>query len=155
MLFRSGRLLLADALSWARKEGLSPLVDVATLTGACAVALGPFHSGVMGNDQPLIDRVLRAGKLAGEPFWQLPMTDDYKELVRSDVADVRQTGTGRAGGAITAAQMLAEFAEDTPWAHLDIAPTARTDREHGALVKGHTRVAVRTLVNLVLALAEE
>lgn len=149
-----GRMLLADALSWARKEGLSPLVDVATLTGACAVALGPFHSGVMGNNQPLIDRVLQAGKAAGEALWQLPLTDEYKELVRSDVADVRQTGTGREGGAITAAQMLSEFAEDTPWAHLDIAPTARTDRERGTNVKGHTGVAVRTLVNLALALGK-
>ncbi|MSQ28416.1 MAG: leucyl aminopeptidase [Dehalococcoidia bacterium] len=150
-----GRMLLADALSWGRKEGLSPMVDVATLTGACAVALGPFHSGVMGNNQPLIDKVLQAGKSSGEPFWQLPLTEEYKELVRSDVADVRQTGTGNGGGAITAAQMLAEFAEDTPWAHLDIAPTARTDRERGATVKGHTGVAVRTLVHLTLALAEE
>ena len=148
-----GRMLLADALSWARKEQLTPLVDVATLTGACSVALGPFYSGVMGNNQPLVDQVLQAAKQAGELMWQLPLTDEFKELVKSDVADVRQTGTGRAGGAISAAQMLAEFAEDTPWAHLDIAPTARTSTERGPTVKGHTGVAVRTLVTLAQTLA--
>ena len=150
-----GRMLLADALSWARKEGLSPLVDVATLTGACSIALGPYYSGILGNDQDLIDKVLRSAKAAGERMWQLPLTEEYKELVKSDVADVRQTGTGRAGGAISAAQMLSEFAEDTPWAHLDIAPTARTDREKGELVKGHTGAAVRTFVALAAMLAQE
>ena len=150
-----GRMLLADALSWARKEGLSPLVDVATLTGACSIALGPFYSGVMGNSQSVIDQVLEAAKAAGELIWQLPLTDEYKDLVKSDVADVRQTGTGRAGGAITAAQMLAAFAEDTRWAHLDIAGTSRSERDRGATVKGHTGVAVRTLVTLAERVAQE
>ncbi len=150
-----GRMLLADALSWANKEGLSPLIDVATLTGACSVALGPYYSGVMGNNQPLVDQVLTSAKRSGELMWQLPLTDEFKELVKSDVADVRQTGTSRAGGAISAAQMLHEFAEDTPWVHLDIAPTSRSDRDRGATVKGQTGVAVRTLVSLAQLLAGE
>lgn len=150
-----GRMLLADAICWAKREGLSPLVDVATLTGACSVALGPFYSGIMANDQPLADKVIAAAKRAGELVWQLPLTDEYKELVKSDIADVRQTGTGRAGGAISAAQMLHAFAEDTPWAHLDIAPTYRSDRDRGALVKGPTGVAVRTLIAFTQMLADE
>ena len=150
-----GRMLLADALCWARTQGLSPLVDVATLTGACNVALGPYYSGVLSNDQKLADKVLAASKRAGELMWQLPLTDEFKELVKSDVADVRQTGTSNAGGAIAAAQMLHEFAEDTPWAHLDVAPTYRSDRDRGPLVKGPTGVAVRTLIALTHLLAEE
>ncbi len=145
-----GRMLLADALSWARKEGLSPLIDVATLTGAASVALGPYYAGIMGNDQATIDGVLAAAKEAGENFWQLPLTDEYKDLVKSDIADVRQTGTGRAGGAISAAQVLHEFAEDTPWAHLDIAPTYRSSSDKGVLVKGSTGVAVRTMIRFVM-----
>ena len=145
-----GRMLLADALAWARKQGLSPLIDVATLTGAASVALGPYYAGALGNHQPTMDAVLAAAKEAGENFWQLPLTDDYKELVKSDVADVRQTGSGRAGGAISAAQVLHEFAEDTPWVHLDIAPTYRSASDKGAIVKGSTGVAVRTLVCYVM-----
>jgi len=146
-----GRLILADALSYANKLGLSPLVDVATLTGACRVALGDIASGAMGNDQELVDRVIKAGEEAGEKIWQLPMYEEYKEQNKSDVADVKNTG-GRYAGAITAAQFLAEFAADTPWVHLDIAGPAFRDKERGYQPKGASGVMVRTLVNLALAM---
>ena len=149
-----GRLILADALCYARKLGLSSLVDVATLTGACHIALGDHYSGAFGNNQAIVEKVIRAGEEAGEGIWQMPMYEEYKEQNKSDVADIKNSG-GRWGGAITAAQFLAEFSEDTPWVHLDIAGTFRTDKDKGYLVKGATGVAVRTLVNLALALAEE
>jgi leucyl aminopeptidase len=127
---------------------------VATLTGACVVALGKVCSGAFGNDQPLMDRVLAAGKEAGELMWQMPMFDDYKEQNDSDVADIMNSG-GRNGGAITAAQFLAEFAGDTKWVHLDIAGTAFSEKEKKHIVKGGTGVPVRMLVNLALVLASE
>ena len=147
-----GRLVLADAIGYARKHGRRRLVDVATLTGAAVVALGRITSAVMGNDQPLIDRVLKAGEAAGERMWQLPLFEEYKELNRSKVADVKNTG-GRDAGAITGAQFISEFAEEIPWAHVDIAGTARTSKNSGYLVTGSTGVGVRTLVCLVEDLA--
>ena len=149
-----GRLILADALSYARKLELTPLVDVATLTGACHIALGDFVSGAFTNNQELVDKVINAGNEAGEKLWQMPMYEEYKELIKSDVADIKNTG-GRYGGAITAAHFLGEFVEDTPWVHLDIAGTFFTSKEKGYIVKGATGVAVRTLINLVRALAGE
>ena len=149
-----GRLILADALSYAGKLKLSPLVDVATLTGACHVALGDVCSGAFGNDEELIQKVIGAGEESGERFWQMPMDEEYKEQNKSDVADIKNTG-GRWGGAITAAQFLAEFVGETPWVHLDIAGTARTDKERKVLVKGATGITVRTLVNLTLSLAQK
>jgi len=149
-----GRLILADALSYARKLGLSPVIDVATLTGACRIALGDFCSGAFGNNEELIAKVIKAGEEAGECMWQMPMYEEYKELNKSDVADIKNTG-GRWAGAITAAQFLAEFAEDTPWVHLDIAGTSQSEKDKAFLVKGATGVGVRTLVNLALALAQE
>ncbi|MEE8472645.1 MAG: leucyl aminopeptidase [Dehalococcoidia bacterium] len=149
-----GRLILADALSYARKLKLSPLVDVATLTGACHVALGSLYSGAFSNTPDLLDRVVKAGEAAGERHWPMPLPEEYKELNRSDVADVKNTG-GRYGGAITAALFLAEFSEDTPWVHLDIAGTFDTDKDRGYLVKGATGVGVRSLVNLALSLARD
>ena len=146
-----GRLILADALSYARKLGLSPVIDIATLTGACHVALGDHYSGGFTNDQKLIEQVIKAGEEAGERVWQMPMHDDYKESNKSDIADVKNSG-GRYGGAITAAQFLHEFIEDTPWVHIDIAGTSTTDKDKGAVVKGETGVIVRTLVNFVLSL---
>lgn len=149
-----GRLILADALSYARKLGLSPLVDVATLTGACRVALGDICTGAFGNDQELVAKVIKAGEESGEKIWQLPMYEEYKEQNKSEVADIKNTG-GRFAGAITAAQFLAEFSQDTPWVHLDVAGPSFTDKERDFLVKGGTGVAVRTLVNLALALAKK
>ena len=149
-----GRLVLADAIGYARQHGQRRIVDVATLTGAAVVALGNTTSAVLGNNQALIDKVIKAGDAAGEKFWQLPMFEEYKELNRSTIADVKNTG-GRPAGTITGAYFISEFAEDVPWVHLDIAGTARTDKERGYIVTGHTGVPVRTLVNLVLDLAEQ
>jgi len=147
-----GRLILADALGYAKKLGVKRIVDVATLTGACRIALGDVCSGAFGNSQELIDKVIAAGAEAGEPIWQMPMYEQYKEQNKSDVADIKNNG-GRFGGAITAAQFLAEFVGDTLWVHLDIAGTSLSEKERAYLVKGATGVPVRTLVNLVLALA--
>ena len=146
-----GRIILADALSYARKLGLSPVIDVATLTGACHVALGDHYSGGLSNNQKLIEKVIEAGKEAGERIWQMPLDDDYKESNKSDVADIKNSG-GRYGGVINAAQFLHEFIEDTPWVHIDIAGTSTSDKDKGAVVKGETGVIVRTLVNFVLSL---
>ena len=148
-----GRLALADALGYARKFNAKSIVDVATLTGACVIALGTVCTGAFTNNQELVDKVIAAGAGAGELIWQMPMYDQYKKQNKSNVADIKNVG-GRDGGAITAAQFLAEFAGDTPWVHLDIAGTSMTDKEENYLVKGATGVPVRTLVNLVLSLAE-
>ncbi len=148
-----GRLILADALAYAKKFGAKFIVDVATLTGACRVALGDVCSGAFGNNQELVDKVIAAGNEAGELIWQMPMYDEYKEQNKSDVADIKNIG-GRYGGAITGAKFLAEFINDTPWVHLDIAGTSLSEKERGYLVKGATGVTVRTLVNLTLSLAK-
>jgi leucyl aminopeptidase len=125
------------------------LVDVATLTGACHIALGDLCSGILGNSQELIDKLIKAGERAGERLWQLPMYEEYKEQIKSDIADVKNSG-GRYGGAITGAQFLAEFAGKTPWAHIDIAGTFMSEKERGYSVKGATGVCVRTLINFAL-----
>ncbi len=145
-----GRLILADALSWAVREGLAPLVDVATLTGACNVALGPHYSGVFSNDETLAAQVLAAAAATGEKMWRLPLDPAFEEQIKGEYADILNSG-GRAGGAITAAMFLQHFVDSTPWAHLDIAPTAWSDKDEGENSKGGTGVAVRTLI----ALAEE
>ena len=148
-----GRLILADALGYANKLGARRIVDVATLTGAMIIALGNIYSGVFGNNQELIDRVIAAGAKAGELIWPMPMHERYREQIKSDVADIKNAGS-RYGGAITAAQFLAEFTGDTPWVHLDIAGTSLSDKDKAYLVKGATGVPVRTLVNLVLSLTK-
>ena len=148
-----GRLVLADALYYARQIGVTNIVDVATLTGAMVVALGHACSGVMGNDQELMDRIMRVGQSTGERIWQLPMYEEYKEQLKSNVADVKNIG-GRPAGSITAAQFLAEFTEDTSWAHLDIAGTYLSSKEKGYLVKGGTGVPTRTLISLALEYAQ-
>jgi leucyl aminopeptidase len=151
-----GRLILADALCYARKLGLSPLIDLATLTGACRIALGTRYAGLFANDQQLADKVLRAADQAGEKMWQMPMPEEHKEQIKSDIASLKNTGD-RAGAAITAAIFLAEFAEDSPWAHIDIAGPATSSKETGYTVKGATGFGVRTLVELALneALGQE
>lgn len=148
-----GRLTLADALCYAVKHRLSPLVDVATLTGACRVALGQVATGVFSNNQEFAAKVLEAASRAGERMWQMPMFEEYKEGNKSDIADIKNSG-GRYGGAITAAQFLSEFVAETPWVHLDIAGTSFTDKVSGYKVKGATGVAVRTLVELAQAMAK-
>ncbi len=148
-----GRLILADALSYAKKIGAKAIVDVATLTGACHVALGSICSGAFTNDQALADKVIAAGKETGELMWQLPMYEEYKEQLKSDVADIKNIGN-RWGGAITGAKFLEEFVDKTPWVHLDIAGTYYTDKEKGYTIKGATGIPVRTLINLVLTMAQ-
>jgi leucyl aminopeptidase len=144
-----GRLILADALSYAVKQGLSPLIDLATLTGACRVALGLSYSGLFGNDQKWIGEVLKAAERTGERMWHMPMPEEYKEQIKSEIADVKNTGN-RYGGAITAALFLAEFVDKTPWVHIDIAGPRLSQKESGYVVKGATGVGVRTLVELAL-----
>ncbi len=144
-----GRLVLGDVLAWG-VDTLAPaaVVDVATLTGACVVALGQTTGGVFGPDGDAVDAVLAAAQAAGEDFWRLPMTEAVKETLKSDVADMKNTGE-RWGGAIAAAHFLREFTGETPWAHLDIAGPSHSGKERGYVGKGGTGVAVRTLVELV------
>lgn len=148
-----GRLVLADALCYAVENGLSRIVDVATLTGAVRVALGDGATGVFGNDQEWVDAVVGAGNSVGERMWQLPTFPSYSEEYRSDIADIRNTG-GRGAGAITGALIIGEFAGDAKWAHLDIAATTRTTSTSGINPKGSTGVPVRTLVELASTLEE-
>jgi leucyl aminopeptidase len=148
-----GRLILADALSYANKLKAKAIIDVATLTGACQIALGKICTGAFTNNQALVDKVIAAGNEVGEPAWQLPMFEEYKEFIKSDFADIKNSGI-RYGSAITAAKFLEEFVDKTPWVHLDLTGPD-TDKEKGYLVKGATGVPVRTLVNLALSLAKK
>ncbi len=148
-----GRLVLADALHYARSLGSTHLVDAATLTGAISVALGAVNVGVFGNDQKFLDSLLASARAAGEKMWPLPLDDEYRDQIRGTVADIVNTG-GRYGGAITAAMFLKEFVGDTPWIHLDIAGTAWLDEGKPYQAKGASGVAVRTLVNLATGLAQ-
>ncbi len=143
-----GRLTLADALWYASTvEKADKIVDLATLTGACIVALGSVNTGAIANDEKLMKDVVTAAGLAGEPVWQLPNNEDYKELFKSHFADLKNTG-GRSAGAITAGMFLQEFVNDTPWVHLDIAGTAFIDKAAGYLPKGASGVPVKTLFYL-------
>ncbi len=148
-----GRLILADALSYAVTQGISPLIDLATLTGACYVALGNVYSGAFTNDQPFLDRVLKGASDAGERLWPMPMPEEYRTQIKSDIADIKNIG-GRYGGAITAALFLKEFVGDVPWVHIDIAGKELSKENSGYLVKGATGVGVRTLVQLGMLLAK-
>ncbi len=145
-----GRLLLADALSFARRLQPSCVIDIATLTGAIVVALGHTATGLFGTDEALIAELKAASERADERAWPLPLWDDYRELNKSDIADVKNSG-GRAGGSISAGWFLREFVEGFPWAHLDIAGTAYTDREDASRVKGPTGTGVRLFSEFVLA----
>jgi Leucyl aminopeptidase len=143
-----GRLVLADVLCYARRYKPAAVIDAATLTGACVIALGHTATGVMGNNAELVREVIGAGARAGEPGWELPMWDDYRELIKSDVADVKNSG-GRPAGTITAALFLKEFADEFPWVHLDVAGTAYTEADLGTVPRGPTGVPVGTFVELV------
>lgn len=144
-----GRLVLADALAYLAEQKPRAIVDAATLTGACMIALGEELWGVMGNDRQLIRDVLAAGEAAGEPGWELPLWHGYRRLIDSNVADIKNIGK-RWGGAITAAWFLAEFVGDTPWAHLDIAGPAFAEKAGDYWPKGATGAPVRALVRFVL-----
>ena len=147
-----GRLVLADVLTYAKRYGPSAIIDAATLTGAIVIALGHTATGVFGTDQQLIDDVLAAGERASERGWPMPLWDAYKELIVSNVADLKNTG-GRPGGAITAAKFLEEFADGVPWVHLDIAGTAYSESDLVAIPKGPTGVPVGMFVEFVRARA--
>jgi len=144
-----GRMVLADALHFAGSE-FEPeaLIDVATLTGACRIALGPWAAAVLGNNERLSDLIVKAGEKTGERFWPLPLWDVHREHLRSKVADVKQTG-GREAGTITAAAFLSHFVDETPWVHLDIASTSDTDRAGPLQPSGATGFAVRTLCEVL------
>ena len=144
-----GRLVLADALALLNEREPRLIVDTATLTGACVVALGTGITGAFGNDDALIRELIAAGEATGEPIWQLPLHTDYRQLIDSSVADIKNIGD-RWGGAITAAWFLAEFVGDTPWCHLDIAGPAFNDRGTDLSPKGATGTPVRALVKFVL-----
>jgi leucyl aminopeptidase len=144
-----GRLILNDAITYAKQLGCTHLVDAATLTGAIVVALGHIYTGVFTNLESFGDKFLLAAKRQGEKMWPMPLDDDFKELLKSPFADIGNIG-GRWGGAITAALFLKEFAEDTPWIHLDIAGTASYDDGKPFAAKGASGVGVRTLVDLAL-----
>ncbi len=143
-----GRLILADAIAYAKKLGAKRIIDMATLTGAVSIALGDVNTAILGTDQALIDEVIESGREVGEKFWQLPLDKEYTKQIKSDIADIKNVG-GKKGGTITAAAFLKEFAEETPWAHLDIAGTAWSDEAKPYRSKGPTGIAVRTLINFV------
>jgi leucyl aminopeptidase len=143
-----GRLILADAICYAKELGATRIIDCATLTGACVVALGHAASGTMSNDEPFVTRFLEVVGDVGERYWRLPLYDDYSTQIKSEIADLKNTG-GRAGGAETAAAFLKAFVGDTPWIHLDIAGTAYLDGESSHQAKGPTGTPVRAFVAFV------
>jgi leucyl aminopeptidase len=145
-----GRLTLADALVFAEKLEVDAIVDLATLTGACIIALGDDIAGLWSTEDSLASQIKAAAELAGEKFWQMPMEEKYFEGMKSQIADMKNTGP-RAGGSITAALFLKQFIKDTPWVHLDIAGPVWTDKEKGVNNSGATGFPVRTLVNWVMS----
>ena len=143
-----GRLVLGDVLAYACETNPRGVIDLATLTGACIVALGMYTVGTFGHDDELVNAVLDAAKGAGEDFWRMPMVPEVKDVLKSDIADMKNSGV-RWGGAISAAHFLSDFVGETPWVHLDIAGPSTSDKERGYVSKGGTGVGVRTLVELV------
>lgn len=144
-----GRLTLADALVYACELGVDEVIDIATLTGACMVALGTAASGIMGNDKDMVNRIIETGKNAGEKFWELPMFKEYFDSLKSDIADMKNTGS-RNGGAQTAGVFLQEFVKDVKWAHIDIAGTAFLDKPEKEFIKGATGSGVRTILSYII-----
>lgn len=143
-----GRLILADALTYALRYKPSAIVDMATLTGACIIALGNEVSGIMGNNDNLIEKIRSAAEVTGEKVWQLPLWEEYGELIKSDIADIKNAG-GRPAGTITGGYFLKEFVGETPWVHIDIAGTAWTKKDRPYIPKGATGVGVRLLVEVI------
>jgi leucyl aminopeptidase len=144
-----GRLVLADGLHYAKTLGCTRLIDAATLTGACVVALGTLNVGLFSNDEATWQKFADAANITGEKFWRLPCTDDYKEQIKSQIADMRNTGANRWGGAISAAMFLKEFVGETPWVHLDIAGCAWNDESKPWIANGPSGVAVRSILEWV------
>ncbi len=145
-----GRLTLADALCYACELGVDEVIDIATLTGACMVALGTHASGILGNNQELVDNLIETGKKNGEKFWQLPLWDEYFDSLKSEIADMKNTGS-RWGGASAAGVFLQKFVKDVKWAHIDVAGTAFLDKPQKEFIAGSTGAGVRTLLNYILA----
>ncbi len=143
-----GRLVLADGLTYARQLGATHLIDAATLTGAIGVALGMINAGAFSNDDETFEKFDAALEISGEKFWRMPMGEEYADLIKSDIADIKNTG-GRWGGAITAAEFLRVFAEDTPWIHLDIAGLAWVEDARPYIAKGPSGVGVRSILEWV------
>ncbi|HVF92000.1 MAG TPA: leucyl aminopeptidase [Blastocatellia bacterium] len=144
-----GRLILADAITYAINKGATTLVDAATLTGACVIALGDVRAGIIGSNQELMDALMEAGETCGERLWQLPADSEYNSSIRSDIADIKNVGD-RTAGAITAAMFLKHFSGAVPWAHLDIAGTAWIDRSKPYMAKGATGFGVRLFTTFVM-----
>jgi len=143
-----GRVTLADALAYAEELKVDEIIDIATLTGACMVALGTVASGIMGNDDKKIKEFIEVAKLSGEKFWQLPMDEEYGDTLKSDIADTKNTG-GRMGGASAAGVFLSKFISKTPWIHLDIAGTAFLDKANAEGIKNATGVGIRSLIKYI------
>lgn len=149
-----GRIVLADALHYATEQKPSCIIDLATLTGACIIALGSWRAAMMGSDENLMSELRQASEQAGEKLWQLPLTKEYQDMIKSDIADIKNLG-GRYAGAITAAAFLKEFVGDIPWIHLDVAGTAWLDENLPEMAKGPTGYGVRTLVEFILSRAQK
>jgi leucyl aminopeptidase len=149
-----GRLILADAITYAKQLGSTHLIDAATLTGAIEVALANVHVGAFGTPHEYLDQFLASTKAVGEKMWPMPMDDEYEEMIKSHIADIRNTGSGKGGGAITGAWFIKEFAEDTPWIHLDIASTCWVDEGRPWLAKGPTGVAIPSIIDFAVKLGE-
>ena len=149
-----GRLVLADALSYAESKGIINVIDIATLTGAMVVSLGKVCTGYMTNNQLFGNKLREAASISGEKFWELPLFDEYDDLIKSDVADMKNTG-GRQAGSITAAKLLEKFVGDMNWIHLDIAGTSTSARTDGFDVKGATGHPVLTLLQLVMDMSQD
>nr|MDA8087731.1 leucyl aminopeptidase [Nitrospiraceae bacterium] len=143
-----GRLALADAIGYAAKSNPKAIIDVATLTGACSIALGNEAIAMMGNNEELIGAIKEASEDTNERVWRMPLYDEYKEYIESDVADLKNSG-GRSGSLVTAGYFLKEFAGDTPWVHLDIASTAWADKDKPYIHKGATGMGVRLLLSFL------
>jgi leucyl aminopeptidase len=144
-----GRLVLADGLHYAKTLGCTHLIDAATLTGACVVALGLLNFGVFSNDEATWEKFMDGLTVSGEKGWRLPCTDDYRDHIKSEIADIMNTGKNRYGGAISAAMFLKEFAGDTPWVHLDIAGCAWDEEKKPWIAYGPSGIAVRSIVEWV------
>ena len=149
-----GRLVLADGLHYARQLGATHLIDAATLTAAVAIALGQVNAGVFSNDEPTYQRFAKALETSGEKFWRLPVDDEYRDQIQSQIADIRNTGLTRYGGATNAAMFLKEFVDDTPWLHLDIAAVAWLDADKPWIAKGPSGVAVRSIIEWVRSFSD-
>jgi leucyl aminopeptidase len=143
-----GRLILADAIGYAKRFKPRAIIDIATLTGACSIALGNEAIAMMGNDRKLLDKIKRSADNTYERVWEMPLFDEYKEYIKSDIADIKNTG-GKTGSLVTAAYFLYEFAEKTPWVHLDIAGTAWVEKDKPYIPKGASGIGVRLIMDLI------